>query len=56
MYDGPVKDTLNEYKEILPEGIEVGLLTKIELEALVNNGATLKYGNIKNKIDAKGYS
>ena len=33
-YDGPVKTAINAYKEILPEGVEVRLITKSELEGL----------------------
>lgn len=55
-YDGPVKTAINAYKAILPEGVEVRLITKAEIEALVNDGATLSYGSIEDKADAKGVS
>lgn len=33
-YDGPVKDAINGYKEVMPGGIDVRLITKFELEEL----------------------
>ena len=33
-YDGPVKTAINAYKEILPKGVDVRLITKSELEGL----------------------
>ena len=55
-YDGPVKTAINNYKAVVTNASDVRLITKSEIETLINDGATLSTASIKDKADAKGYS